>query len=145
MWNYEFSAEAEVTPHAVWTLWADPLGWHTWNEGAGKVEMDGPFAAGTRFTMTPPGQDPIRMTITEVVPDQAWVDVCELPELVITTHHLIEEIGLIGEAGDSRTKVVYRTEITGEAADEVGPELGPQICADFPEVVGKLLELAARA
>ncbi|WP_194896146.1 SRPBCC family protein [Catenulispora pinisilvae] len=139
MWNYEFSAEAEVTAHAVWTLWADPLGWHTWNDGAGKVEMEGPFAAGTRFTMTPPGEDPIRMRITEVVPDQAWVDVCEWPGLVITTHHLIEEIG------DGRTKVVYRTEITGEAADEAGPEVGPQICADFPEVVGALLERAASA
>jgi uncharacterized protein YndB with AHSA1/START domain len=139
MWDYEYSAEAKVSAHAVWTLWADPLGWHTWNEGAGKVELDGPFAAGTRFTMTPPGEDPIQMTITEVVPDRAWIDVCEWPGLVITTHHLIEEMG------GGRTKVTYRTEITGAAADEAGPELGPQICADFPEVVGKLLELAASA
>ena len=139
MWNYEFSAEADVTPHAVWTLWADPLGWHTWNEGAGLVELHGPFAAGTEFTMTPPGQDPIHMTITEVVPDKAWVDVCEFPGLVIPTHHLIEDLG------SGRTKVTYRTEITGDAAAEIGPELGPQICADFPDVVGKLLETAAEA
>lgn len=139
MWDYEFSAAAEVAPHAVWTLWADPLGWHAWNDGAGEVELHGPFAAGTRFTMTPPGQDAIPMTITEVVPDKAWIDVCEFPGLVITTHHLIEDLG------DGRTKVTYRTEITGEAADQVGPELGPQICADFPDVVGKLLETAARA
>jgi hypothetical protein len=137
MWDYEYSAEAEVTPNAVWTLWADPLGWHTWNEGVGEVELHGPFEAGTKFTMTPPGQDAIHMTITEVVPDKAWIDVCEVPGLVITTYHLIED------RGAGRTKVTYRTEITGEAAEHVGPELGPQICADFPDVVGKLLELAA--
>jgi Polyketide cyclase / dehydrase and lipid transport len=139
MWDYEFSAAAVVTPKAVWTLWADPLSWHTWNDGVGEVEVHGPFAAGTAFTMTPPGEDTIHMTITEVVPDKAWIDVCEFPGLAITTHHLIEDLG------DGRTKVTYRTEITGEAADRVGPELGPQICADFPDVVGKLLETAARA
>jgi hypothetical protein len=139
MWDYEFSAEAEVTPHAVWTLWADPLGWHTWNDGVGEVELRGPFEAGTQFTMTPPGQDTILMTITEVVPDKAWIDVCEVPGLAITTYHLIEDLG------GGRTKVTYRTEITGDAAEHVGPELGPQICADFPDVVGKLLELARAA
>jgi uncharacterized protein YndB with AHSA1/START domain len=139
MWEYEYSATAEVTPNAVWTLWSDPLGWHAWNDGVGEVELHGPFAAGTEFTMTPPGEDTIRMRITEVVPDKAWIDVCEMPGLLITTHHLIEDLG----AG--RTKVTYRTEITGEAADQVGPEIGPQICADFPDVVGKLLALAAGA
>ncbi|MEY9895038.1 hypothetical protein ABIA31_008726 [Catenulispora sp. MAP5-51] len=139
MWEYEYSATAEVTPNAVWTLWADPLGWHTWNDGVGEVELHGPFAAGTEFTMTSPGEDTIRMRITEVVPDQAWIDVCEVPGMLITTHHLIEDLG----AG--RTKVTYRTEITGEAADQVGPEIGPQICADFPDVVTKLLALAASA
>ncbi|MEY9930395.1 hypothetical protein ABH926_005040 [Catenulispora sp. GP43] len=139
MWEYEYSATAEVTPNAVWTLWADPLGWHAWNDGVGEVELHGPFAAGTEFTMTPPGEDTIRMRITEVVPDKAWIDVCEVPGMLITTHHLIEDLG----AG--RTKVTYRTEITGEAADQVGPEIGPQICADFPDVVGKLLALAADA
>lgn len=139
MWDYEFSAAAEVTPKAVWTLWADPRSWHTWNDGVGEVEVHGPFAAGTAFTMTPPGEDTIHMTITEVTPHRAWVDVCEVPGLVITTYHLIDDLG------DGRTKVTYRTEITGEAADEVGPEIGPQICADFPDVVTKLLTVAASA
>lgn len=139
MWDYEYSATAQVTPHAVWTLWADPLTWHTWNDGVGDVEVHGPFAPGTAFTMTPPDEDTIHMRITEVVPDKAWIDVCEMPGLTITTYHLIDDLG------GGRTKVTYRTEIAGEAADQVGPEIGPQICADFPDVVTKLLALAASA
>ncbi|MFL6111233.1 MAG: SRPBCC family protein [Catenulispora sp.] len=139
MWEYEYSAEAEVTPHAVWKLWADPLGWHTWNDGVGEVTMSGPFADGTTFTMAPPGEEPIHMTIREVAEPTAWIDVNEGPGVVITTHHLIEDLG----AG--RTKVTYRTEITGPAADEIGPRFGPEICADFPDVVTKLLALAADA
>ena len=139
MWEYEYSAEAEVTPHAVWKLWADPLGWHTWNEGVGEVEVHGPFAVGTTFTMTPPGQDEILMTITEVTEDKAWVDVFEAPGLKVTTYHLIED------SGAGRTKVTYLCEITGAAGDEVGPRIGPDICADFPEVVDQLLVHAASA
>jgi uncharacterized protein YndB with AHSA1/START domain len=136
MWEYEFTAEAEVPPQAVWRLWADPLRWHTWNDGVGEVELHGPFAVGTTFTMTPPGQDQIQLTIAEVTEGRAFVDVAEGPGITVTTYHLIEDLG----AG--RTKVTYRTEITGDAADELGPRIGPEICGDFPDVVGKLLGLA---
>jgi hypothetical protein len=35
-------------------------------------------------------------------------------------------------AAGGRTRIIYRTEITGLAADQAGPELGPAITADFP-------------
>jgi hypothetical protein len=34
-------------------------------------------------------------------------------------------------------------EITGPAADTVGPELGPEISGDFPETLAALVERAA--
>lgn len=45
-------------------------------------------------------------------------------------------------AAAGRTRIVYRTEITGAASGQVGPELGPQITADFPEVVAALARRA---
>jgi hypothetical protein len=44
--------------------------------------------------------------------------------------------------GDERSRITYRMEITGPAAETVGPEIGPEISGDFPEV---LAALAARA
>jgi hypothetical protein len=38
--------------------------------------------------------------------------------------------------------VTYRMEITGPAADTLGPEIGPQISGDFPEVLERLARLA---
>jgi hypothetical protein len=35
-------------------------------------------------------------------------------------------------------------EISGPAADNVGPELGPQISGDFPETLAALVETAER-
>src|SRR5207302_3157041 len=55
-----------------------------------------------------------------------------LIHLVVRTEHRLEP------AAGGLTRIVYRTQITGAAADSVGPELGPQITADFPEVVAAL-------
>jgi len=44
--------------------------------------------------------------------------------------------------GPERTRVTYRMEITGPAAGTLGPQIGPEISADFPET---LAELVARA
>ena len=140
MWEYEHSVEAEVAPETVFRLWTDAANWHTWNDGVGDVEVRGPFAAGTEFTMTPPGQDTITMLIAEVVENEGFTDVnSEVEGLVITTFHRIEQLD------GGLTRVTYRTEITGEAADELGPEFGPQICADFPDVVANLVALAAKS
>ena len=43
---------------------------------------------------------------------------------------------------DERSRITYRMEITGPAAETVGPEIGPEISGDFPEV---LAALASRA
>jgi hypothetical protein len=55
---------------------------------------------------------------------------------VVRTVHRLEA------AAGGRTRIVYRTEITGPAAGQVGPELGPQITADFPDVLAALAKLA---
>jgi hypothetical protein len=40
------------------------------------------------------------------------------------------------------TRIIYRTEITSPAAGHVGPQLGPAITADFPQVLASLAKLA---
>ena len=44
--------------------------------------------------------------------------------------------------GEGRSMVTYRMEISGPAADTVGPELGPRISEDFPETLAALTERA---
>jgi hypothetical protein len=53
---------------------------------------------------------------------------------VTTVHRLVPEA--------DGTRIVYRTEITGPDADQVGPQLGPAITADFPDVLAKLAALS---
>jgi len=136
MWEYEHSVETTASPQALWARWSDMAGWPHWNDGIERIEIDGPFAVGTTFTMTPPGDEPVRLRLVEIVPGQLFTDEMDGGDFVVRTAHRLESL----ESGG--TRVVYRTEITGPAADQIGPELGPAITADFPDVVAKLVGLA---
>jgi uncharacterized protein YndB with AHSA1/START domain len=133
MWEYEHSVETTAAPEAVWRLWSDMAGWPAWNDGIAEITVDGPFAVGTSFTMTPPGEEPISMRLTRVSPGSEFVDEMAGDGLVVTTVHRIDPL----PAG---CRVVYRTEITGDAAAEVGP----MITADFPDVLAALVATATR-
>jgi hypothetical protein len=136
MWEYENSIESSATPQAIWRLWADVENWGAWNGEIEKIEINGPFAAGTQILMTPPGDDPIPLVIAEAVENERFVDEARFGDLLLRTTHRIDPIG------QDRIRVVYRMEITGEGADEAGPEIGPGITADWPETMAALVKMA---
>lgn len=136
MWEYEHAVETGVATATVWRYWSDITGWPAWNDGIEKIEVNGPLEPGTTFRMTPPGEEPIEMRIAEVDPGLMFVDEMDAGEFVVRTIHRLEPLSGGG------TRIVYRTEFVGPAADEVGPQLGPQITADFPDVLAALVRVA---
>lgn len=123
MWTSEQSIETTASPEAIWRLWSDVAGWPEWNADIEHIEISGPFAAGSTISMTPVGQDPVELRIAEAVKPDLFVDEAEVANVVVRTVHRVERLD-----GD-RNRIVYRMEINGPAADDVGPELGPQISA----------------
>jgi hypothetical protein len=138
MWEYEHSVETTASAEALWQHWSDVPTWPSWNAGIEKIEIAGPFQAGTAFTMTPPGDDPVSMRLTEVVPGELFTDEMDAGDFVVRTVHRLAPVP------GGRTRITYRTEITGPAAGQAGPELGPAITADFPDVLSALVTLAER-
>jgi uncharacterized protein YndB with AHSA1/START domain len=136
MWEFEHGVDTTAAPEALWRHWSDMAAWPTWNDGIEKIEIDGPFAVGTTFRMTPPGEDPVEMRIVEIVPGELFTDQMDAGDFLVTTVHRLQS------RPEGGTRVVYRTEIIGPAADQVGPELGPAITADFPDVLARLVALA---
>src|SRR5262249_30687225 len=100
------------------------------------IEISGPFEAGSTITMTPVGDDPVELRIAEAVEPEMFVDEAALGDVLVRTIHRVER-----GAGE-HNRVVYRMEISGLAADTVGPELGPQISGDFPETLAALVQHA---
>ena len=136
MWEYEHTVETPAAPDVVWRLWSDIVAWPQWNEGIETITVDGPFAVGTAFTMTPPGDEPVQMRLARIVPGELFTDEMDAGDFTVRTVHRLKQ------AAGGRTRIIYRTEISGPAADQVGPQLGPAITADFPQVLAALAALA---
>ena len=136
VWAVEHSVETSAPAQAVWRLWADVEGWPRWNAGVERIELRGPFAIGSTILMTPPSDEPVELRIAEAVEPELFVDEADGGDFVVRTTHRVEAVG------DERSRITYRMEIAGPAAETVGPEIGPEISGDFPQV---LAALAARA
>lgn len=135
MWTHEDSIETAAAPASVWPLFADVAQWQRWNGGIERIELHGPFAAGTAFTMQSPGQDPLTSTLLEVTPNVSFSDETVVDETRVVVSHTLVPLPAGG------TKIVYRTEITGPGADE----FGPMVTGDFPEVLAALKRLAEQS
>jgi uncharacterized protein YndB with AHSA1/START domain len=138
MWTREDNIETTASRAAVWEIWADVPQWPEWNADLERAELSGPFAAGSTITMIPHGEESIELRIAEAVEPEVFVDEANLGDVVVRTVHRIERLD------DGRTRVVYGMQITGPAADTLGPQIGPEISGDFPQVLEALVERAQR-
>ena len=81
--------------------------------------------------MTPVGQDTFESTILELVEAERYADVTAFGSTSLTFRHILVPT-------ESGTTVMHELIIEGPDADEVGPELGPQISEDFPAAMAEL-------
>jgi len=102
-----------------------------------RVALQGPFAVGTQVSMTPVGQDPIVSTIVAITEAEYYADRTDFGGVTLQFSHTLTRLA------DGGTRITHRLEITGDGAAELGPQLGPEITADFPEAMDGLLACAA--
>jgi hypothetical protein len=136
MWANEHSVETTAAPEQIWRLWADVAGWPEWNGDIERIELIGLFAAGSTIVMTPIGDEPIQLRIAEAAEPELFVDEADMGEIVVRTTHRVRRID------SDRARVTYRMEITGPAADTLGPQVGPEISGDFPQTLAALVARA---
>jgi hypothetical protein len=143
MWSAEDSIEIAASPAVINGFFADTAHWPEWNAGTEWVALNGPFAAGTRALMKIPGEEPLAFRLVHVGPD-GFEDETPIPDAGVTVRvrHIIEPLD-----GD-RSRVVYRATVDGPNAEKLGRDIGPQVTADFPDVLQSLkgrAEAASRA
>jgi hypothetical protein len=138
VWTTAHNIETDAEPEIIWGMWSDVSRWPEWNADLERAEISGPFAAGSMVTMFPRDGEPIELQIAEAEEPEMFADEADLGAVVVRTIHRIDRLD--GE----RIRIVYSMEITGPEADTVGPQLGPEISADFPEVLALLVERAHR-
>ena len=136
MWEHEYTVETDVSPEAIWAVLSDLDGWPRWDTSMERVALQGPFAVGSQVSMTPQGQDPIVSTIIGISEPGYYADRTDFGPVTLEFSHRLTRLGTGG------TRITHRLEITGDGAAELGPQLGPEITADFPEAMDGLLACA---
>jgi hypothetical protein len=136
MWTTEHTADTDIEPSAIWASLRDlhsgvPLGEHS-----DRFELHGPFSVGTEVSVTPQGQDTMRSVIVELDEERGYADRTSFGDVVLLFRHTLTPLHGGG------TRVTHRLEISGPAAEEVGPDLGPKISSDFPITMTELLAAA---
>jgi Polyketide cyclase / dehydrase and lipid transport len=134
MWMTEHSIETNVAPDAIWRAWAEVARWPEWNGDIERIELIGPFAAGSMIAMTPHGQAPVKLRLAHVVEGERFVDEAEVAETVVRTMHRIEPLD------NGAVRILYRLEASGPAAEAIGPA----ISADFDDTLRALVQHAGR-
>ena len=129
MWTTESSIEVAARPEAVWNAWTDVERWPQWNGDISHIALSGPFAAGSTIAMTTTQDgDAIMLRLADVLNGERFVDEATVADTVIRTEHAVTALD------DRRSRVVYRLEADGPAAEQ----LGPTVSADFPETLEAL-------
>ncbi|ESY41051.1 polyketide cyclase [Mesorhizobium sp. LNJC384A00] len=135
MWTNEYTAVPPLSAQAIWNaLKALHEGRLTY-EGSDTFVLHGPFAKGTRVSVTPVGQDTFESTIVDLVDAVTYADETSFGDTKLLFRHTLTPV----EGG---TQVTHRLDISGPSTAEVGPELGPQISGDFDTSMAKLFEQA---
>lgn len=138
MWTTTYESATMAGPAAVWDALVALHSGTRLGPNSDDFELHGPFAVGTEVTVTPQGQEAMTSTIVEVDLRRGYADRTVFDGLVLTFRHRLTM------AEDGGTTVSHTLEISGDGADEIGPELGPQISADFPVAMAELLAAAER-
>lgn len=135
MWTAEHSAETDLPATAVWAALRNLHTGAVPSADGDRFEIHGPFEVGTELDVTPQGQHTFRSRIVELAENERYADRTEFGDMTLTFRHVLVPI-------ENGTRVTHELVIDGPGADTSGPELGPQITADFPAALRGLFEAA---
>src|SRR3954469_8317004 len=83
VWRHEYAVETSASAETIWSIFRDVPGWKSCNAGIEQIDIDGPFATGTWFTMKPPGEEALRSQLIEIRENARFIDETRVGDLVI--------------------------------------------------------------
>lgn len=126
-----------TAPDTIYRLYADVANWHRWDPDTRRATLDGPFAVGSRGTLTPAKGNKVPMVVTFADPARGFTVESRIPLLLrmVFEHELIAR-------GEAVTEVVHRVTLSGLLARLIGPGLKRQLDVGLPVTLSRLKRLA---
>jgi Polyketide cyclase / dehydrase and lipid transport len=133
----EHRVTVATPPAAVFRLYADVPNWPRWDPDTRAATLNGPFAIGSRGTLTPAQGNAITMVVTFADPARGFTVESRIPLLLrmVFEHELIAR-------GPSETEVVHQVTLSGPLSWLIGPALQRQLDAGLPVTLARLKRMA---
>lgn len=132
-WNKSYELDVRSTSKNIWQAFIDTSTWKQWNPGVKSIKLEGPFLAGTWFSMGLPDGDIIRSRLIDVSEEKHFIDETLICETLVRVEHRIEALGT------GQCKLIYAISTQGPDAQA----LGEGISSDFPDVMAGLAKYLA--
>jgi len=137
-WTFEHSVQCDVRPEFAWDFWTDVRHWAL-DADVESIEVDGPFAAGTRGVTHSKTSGRLEWRIGQARFPNAVIEF-PLPGAVGRSEWTFETVA----AG---TRITQRCALEGNRARAYATDFGPSLQAGIPEGMRRLanaMELASR-
>ena len=133
-WSFEHSVECPVSLSFAWEFWTTVDNWRL-DADVESIELEGPFAAGSRGITVSRRSGRIEWRIARV---EGTAAVIEIPvgNAVGRFHWTFTDLG-------GRTRITQRMSVAGEGAEALGAQIGPMFEESMPAGMRKLCDAMA--
>jgi len=132
MFQRDLTALSTASPEQIWPLYAKVSRWSEWDEAIERVNLEGPFAAGTEGQLVMHGRPPLPFKMTEVTPNLSFADETQVGPMTVRFTHTLEP-------RTGGTLITHRLEVEGPGAEARGAEIAQGV----EKTVVRLAKLAA--
>lgn len=93
MWAKSYSKVYQgIKKEDIWHLWADVNNWPKWDKELEYCKLEGAFIEGNQFILKPMNGPKVKIMLSEVVPNEKFIDYCKFPGATMYDAHYLEDI-----------------------------------------------------
>ena len=135
-WAFEHSVDCPVALSFAWEFWTTVDNWRL-DADVESIELEGPFAAGSRGVTVSHRSGRIEWRIASVGRTDAVIE--------IPVGNAVGRFEWRFDDAGGRTRITQRVSVAGEGAEFLGAQIGPMFEANIPAGMQKLCEAMAAA
>ena len=80
-----------ITKERIWAIWTDVNNWPSWHGDLDYCKLEGSFAVGNHFMLKPKGAPAVKITFTNIIPNQEFTDCTHFFGAKMYDTHKMEE------------------------------------------------------
>ena len=134
----EHSILVQATAEAIFRIYEDVSAWHTWDPDTKRASLEGPFAVGSRGSLTPAKGNTVPMLVTKVESNSCFTVESRIPLFRMVFEHELHPEG-------NAVRVTHRVTFSGLLTFLLGRMLVKQLNHGLPVTLASLKRRAEGA